>query len=235
MTGGDRALISALGRLRRPGAGGRTAAQRQRCGNGGLRLCHDRRRRDFIRHRSPKGSAGSIWENWRPQIAGEAAAFLYFIYNNPDEALMPLERSRSVIVNPAITKINLTTGPQAITGSTRMQAATSETFVLGIILDAGIFQIPEEISLRRRVGQISASAGTLNIKERLLYFEDTRKNPDRASSPVSQNSLLLNPRSIERKRRATYFAKKALITVFIDCAERSPTFHLSPLGHGRGT
>jgi len=28
---------------------------------------------------------------------------------------------------------------------------------------------------------------------------------------------------------ATYFAKNALITVFIDCAERSPTFHLYPL------
>ena len=44
---------------------------------------------------------------------------------------MPFQRSRKVLEEPGITKINLTTGPQAITGSTRMQATTIETFVVG--------------------------------------------------------------------------------------------------------
>jgi hypothetical protein len=39
----------------------------------------------------------------------------------------------------------------------------------------------------------------------------------------------LEARTYKNNRFATYFAKKALLTVFIDCAERSPTFHLYPL------
>jgi hypothetical protein len=60
---------------------------------------------------------------------------LFFIYNNPDDRLLPFTRSRRVIEEPGITKINLTTGPQAITGSTRMQATTVETFVIGCALE----------------------------------------------------------------------------------------------------
>jgi hypothetical protein len=46
---------------------------------------------------------------------------LFFVYNNPDSVLLPLDRSRSVLQCGGISKINLATGPQAITGSTRMQ------------------------------------------------------------------------------------------------------------------
>jgi N-acetylmuramic acid 6-phosphate (MurNAc-6-P) etherase len=70
----------------------------------------------------------------------EARRNLYFVYNNPDELLIPFERSRKVIENPAITKLNLTTGPQSITGSTRMQATSSEIFVLGSILEEGLYR-----------------------------------------------------------------------------------------------
>lgn len=41
----------------------------------------------------------------------EARAHLFFVYNNPDEVLMPLHRSRSVLENEKITKFNLTSGP----------------------------------------------------------------------------------------------------------------------------
>jgi hypothetical protein len=44
------------------------------------------------------------------------------VYNNPDAVLLPFVRSRTVIECAGISKINLTTGAQAITGSTRMQA-----------------------------------------------------------------------------------------------------------------
>ncbi len=66
--------------------------------------------------------------------------YLYFVYNNPDDVLLPFVRSKTVIEvavrslvvcawililrvpqNAGITKINLATGPQAVTGSTRMQ------------------------------------------------------------------------------------------------------------------
>jgi len=45
----------------------------------------------------------------------------WILYCNPDEILVKLvERSRKMIENPNIQKINMTVGNMAITGSTRM-------------------------------------------------------------------------------------------------------------------
>src|SRR5258708_25229400 len=61
----------------------------------------------------------------------EVGARVYFVYNNPDDVLCAnVIRSREVIQEPRIEKINLTTGPMAITGSTRMQAKTIQLCVL---------------------------------------------------------------------------------------------------------
>lgn len=158
----------------------------------------------------------------------EAKQRLYFLYNNPDELLRPYDRSRSVIDNPAITKINLTTGPQAVTGSTRMQAATIETYIMGLILETGIYGILDEFLDDHELAQLGFPQEP-QLRERLIDFNRKIREPllhatkrlarlTRRESQVYQNS-----------RYTTYFAKSALITVFIDCAERSPTFHLSPL------
>ncbi len=49
----------------------------------------------------------------------------YFFYCNPDEVLCELtERSREVIQDSRIKKVNLTCGPMALSGSTRLQAST---------------------------------------------------------------------------------------------------------------
>lgn len=49
----------------------------------------------------------------------------YFFYCNPDEILCELTaRSREVISDPRIKKVNLTCGPMALSGSTRLQAST---------------------------------------------------------------------------------------------------------------
>jgi N-acetylmuramic acid 6-phosphate etherase len=59
----------------------------------------------------------------------------YFLYCNPDEILTKTtKRSRDVINNSKINKINLTVGPMALTGSTRMQATTVLMFVVGLAL-----------------------------------------------------------------------------------------------------
>src|SRR5215469_9034312 len=66
----------------------------------------------------------------------EVGAKVYFVYNNPDEILCQhVERSREVIEDSRIEKINLTTGPMAITGSTRMQATTIQLCVLVTVLE----------------------------------------------------------------------------------------------------
>jgi N-acetylmuramic acid 6-phosphate etherase len=56
----------------------------------------------------------------------------YFLYCNPDEVLMPITRSKDVIENDAIKKVNLTVGPMAISGSTRMQASTVLMLAIGV-------------------------------------------------------------------------------------------------------
>ena len=56
-----------------------------------------------------------------------AGAKVYFVYNNPDEILCEhVQRSREVIQDTRIGKINVTSGPMGITGSTRMQATSSD-------------------------------------------------------------------------------------------------------------
>lgn len=59
----------------------------------------------------------------------------WFLYCNPDDVLVRVaERSRRVLVNPAIRKLNLFTGPMALAGSTRMQASTVQMLAAGLAL-----------------------------------------------------------------------------------------------------
>ena len=75
----------------------------------------------------------------------------FFLYCNPDDLLCEVaERSKRVIRNADIEKINLTVGPMAITGSTRMQSSTILLAVAGIALfhyNSGNETIKNEISL----------------------------------------------------------------------------------------
>jgi N-acetylmuramic acid 6-phosphate (MurNAc-6-P) etherase len=157
----------------------------------------------------------------------EAKQHLYFIYNNPDDVIKPFERSRSMIENPAVTKINLTTGPQAITGSTRMQATTSETFLMGIILEAGIYRVLKEFLSDKELEELDFPKN-FRLDDRLRSFGDILEVLRSSIGKIS-NFTRLESETYQDNRFATYFAKKALITVFTDCTERSPTFHLYPL------
>jgi N-acetylmuramic acid 6-phosphate etherase len=59
----------------------------------------------------------------------------FFLYCNPDDLLSDVaERSKRVIQNPEIEKVNLTVGPMAVTGSTRMQSSTILLAAAGIAL-----------------------------------------------------------------------------------------------------
>lgn len=59
----------------------------------------------------------------------------WFLYCNPDKILCEkVERSRNIINNPKVEKINLTVGPMSVTGSTRMQATTVQTLIPGLAL-----------------------------------------------------------------------------------------------------
>src|SRR5207247_6807835 len=79
----------------------------------------------------------------------EVGAKVYFVYNNPDDVLCQhVQRSREIIQEPRIEKINLTTGPMAITGSTRMQATTIQLAVLLTALDNVLREVLQQIEPR---------------------------------------------------------------------------------------
>lgn len=226
MTGGDRALISALEGFEDLQIVGR------------LQL-HDRgmERGDVVFCITEGGETSSVigtilasyeqYGDLTENKINEAENHLYFIYNNPDDVLEPFDRSRAVIENPGITKINLTTGPQAIAGSTRMQAATAETFVMGIILEFGIRTLLEDQLSDEELAQLGFNT-EIDISERLLSFGQIREHFVRVSKDIAK-LIRLESESYQKGNLAIYFASKALLTVFIDCAERSPTFHLYPL------
>ena len=87
----------------------------------------------------------------------EVGAKVYFVYNNPDDILCQhVKRSREVIQEPRIEKINLTTGPMSITGSTRMQATTIQLCVMLTVLEMVLRDLMKELEpkgpVRARLG-----------------------------------------------------------------------------------
>lgn len=226
MTGGDRALISALEGFEDLELVGKLQLRERGVEKGDAVFCIT----EGGETSSVIGTILAALEPYGTLIEGtlqDAKDHLYFIYNNPDDVLLPFDRSRAVLENPAITKINLTTGPQTITGSTRMQAATVETFIMGIILEFGICDFLKEFLSEEEMAELAFDP-RIQWKERLQTFNATK---NLLADSLEKIELLteLECDTYQNGNFATYFAKKALITVFIDCAERSPTFHLHPL------
>jgi N-acetylmuramic acid 6-phosphate etherase len=226
MTGGDRALISSLEGFEDLLLIGR------------LQLAdHGIRRGDVVVCVTEGGETSSVigtvlaaldlWKEKGTYDPAETRKNLFFVYNNPDELLWPFARSRRVIQEPGITKINLTTGPQAITGSTRMQATTIETFVIGCALETAV----ERVFGRFLSPKNMARAGfkdRLTVAQRLQAFASILEEVKR-NIPAIASLTELESDTYGAGRFSTYIAGQALITVFIDSTERSPTFRLFPL------
>jgi hypothetical protein len=172
-------------------------------------------------------AALDLWKENGVYDPAETRKKLFFVYNNPDERLLPFERSRRVIEEPGITKLNLTTGPQAITGSTRMQATTIETFVIGNALQEAVRRTLGDFLSKKEL----AWAGFENsptFEERLRRFSSVLDELKR-NVPAIAPLTLLEAGTYAQAHFSTYFAGKMMITVFIDSTERSPTFRLYPL------
>lgn len=226
MTGGDRALISSLEGFEDLQLIGHLQLEDRKVERGDVVICVT----EGGETSSVIGTILSALDQWKKENAynpEKTRKYLYFIYNNPDEKLLPFDRSRAVLEEPGITKINLTTGPQAITGSTRMQATTIETFVVGYIL-----QIALDRSLRKylsvkemeKLGFISDQSLEKNLGEFSKILKHVQANVEAVAKFTELESY-----TYENGHFSTYFAQEGLITVFIDSTERSPTFRLFPL------
>jgi N-acetylmuramic acid 6-phosphate etherase len=152
----------------------------------------------------------------------EAGAKVYFVYNHHDDVLCAhVERSREVIQDPRIEKINLTTGPMAITGSTRMQATTIQLCVMLTIMEMVLRDLLAELEpggpcalspagvpeaflaqLEQMLGRLKAPA----LLERLAGVVEMEEATYRAG------------------RKHNYYADRYGIDVLTDTTERSPTY-----------
>lgn len=148
----------------------------------------------------------------------EQGAKVYFVYCNPDDVLCShVERSREIISDPRIETINLTTGPMAITGSTRMQATSIQLCVMLTVLEMTVREltgqlapdtVPEEFlaALERAMGTLSSGGFRAQLAALVAAEEEVYRND----------------------RRNNYFAEALAMDVLTDTTERSPTFCTPP-------
>ncbi len=226
MTGADRALISSLEGFEDLQLIGRLQLLDHGVEKGDLVICVT----EGGETSSVIGTILAALEQWKeaPGYSPEQSRQkLYFVYNNPDDRLRPFDRSRSVLEEPGITRINLTTGPMAITGSTRMQATTIETYVLGAALQAAVYDLLSGFLSGKELQRIGFTR-RYDLVETLRDFSRILSRIKNAVPGIAEWTAL-EADTYAGNHFSTYFAEKALITVFIDSTERSPTFRLFPL------
>ena len=161
------------------------------------------------------------------EVNSDDPAHTWFVYNNPDDVLLPFERSRTVLEHPGITKVNLATGPQSITGSTRMQATTTSLYALGVVMEDAIGQV---LAPLLDAGELRALGfdGETDIAARLRAFDALQRSVA-ATAPAVSAWTERESDAYAEGHRATYLARRALLPVFVDVTERAPTFRLAPL------
>ena len=156
---------------------------------------------------------------WQGLAAG---ARVFFVYNNPDDVLRAhVRRSREIIDDPRIETINLTTGPMAITGSTRMQATSIQLASMLTLLEmvlrdllaaegalppgtAPAGEVPGE--MRAGIAAVQATLTAEGLRQSLARLVESEERIYRSG------------------RRTSYLAGSLGVDVLTDTTERSPTF-----------
>lgn len=148
----------------------------------------------------------------------EVGAKVYFVYNNPDDILCEhVQRSREVIQDACIEKLNITTGPMGITGSTRMQATSSELAVMVTIL---------EMVVRDLTGGKNSGEVPQQFLAKLTELHATLKSPELLAQLAQLTAM---EESVYRAgRKNNYFADRVGIDMLTDTTERSPTYCTPP-------
>ena len=137
----------------------------------------------------------------------------FLMFNNPADLLAKhLERSRRAIEDERVCVLDLSCGPMALAGSTRMQATTSEQLVAGAALESMVLRL-----LNRPSGDYAAEF------ERLLV---ALEQP--AARQGIADYIEFEAACYKRKGLLTYWADDYLLDIFTDTTERSPTFMLPP-------
>lgn len=158
----------------------------------------------------------------------DRGAHAFFVFNNPADILVAhIARSAEVINHPAVTVLDIATGPMALTGSTRMQATTAELLVVGAALERALSRtlprvLPDEVLASVPECWLQPAAGPAEF-EALL---------DDLATPAAIEAIVAWI-DIEHELYAedgliTYYAGDCLLDIFTDTTERAPTFMLPP-------
>jgi N-acetylmuramic acid 6-phosphate etherase len=163
---------------------------------------------------------GTAWQGL------EAGAKVYFVYNNPEDILCQhVKRSREVIEEPRIEKINLTTGPMSITGSTRMQATTIQLCVMLTVLEMVLRDLLKELEPKGPCALDSANVPAEFLKK-LEEMHATLRSPKLLNQLGA--AVTLEETVYKAKHKNSYFADRFGIDVLTDTTERSPTYCSPP-------
>jgi len=175
------------------------------------------------------------------EAAAERGASVFLLFNNPAEIISArLERCRRVLGNPRVTALDLHCGPMAVAGSTRMQATTAEQLVAGAALEIALARLIEESGARDQ-----GSGKTLSrALSQTLSTTATRWTalPDYAGAfgavldaltadgavDAMAGHIEFEERLYRTKGLATYYADRAILDIFTDTTERTPTFMIPP-------
>lgn len=142
----------------------------------------------------------------------------WFLYCNPDDVLRrSVERSRRVIDNDQIEKLNLTTGPQVLSGSTRMQASTIQMFAAGLAL------LPHAEKPPRQGEPSSWAAPDLAREARSLAAHLSSLDLSGLAQLTAREAAIY-----EAGELVTYETAEFGMCVVTDTTERAPTFSLAP-------
>ena len=200
MTGGDYALVRSVEFFEDYQSFGRRQVQEL-----GLR------EGDMLVAITEGGETSSVLGTLFESVERGLKAFLLF--NNPADLLAEhLERSRKAIRDPRVCVLDLSCGPMALAGSTRMQATTSEQLIAG--------------------GALETIMDTLLGRPRRDYASEFETLLDQLESEEARAALAAYidfEADIYRKHGlVTYFSGEYLLDIFTDTTERSPTFMLPP-------
>ena len=152
----------------------------------------------------------------------------FFLFNNPSKLMAErVERSRLVIEDPRVTVVNLTTGPMAIAGSTRMQATTIELLVAGFAYETALIKTLKE---KLTLDELNAlGIENKSTEEKAREFEtmlvEIRSDENVA---VAAEYVDFECELYKKGGRVTYFARDYSLDIFTDTTERSPTFKTPP-------
>jgi N-acetylmuramic acid 6-phosphate etherase len=168
---------------------------------------------------------GTAWEGV------DTGAKVYFLYNNPDDILcQTVERSREVIGDTRIEKMNLTTGPMAIAGSTRMQATSIQLCVMLTILEMVVRELAGRPGTAP-VSEIKRPGDGLETcpREFLARLEELYAGLKSPELLAQLAKLVALEETVYRNgHRNNYFAGRFGIDVLTDTTERSPTYCTPP-------